>query len=587
MADTHSDTLGQPIARQAMTPDQPRKTVVVNFDPRPLVPIVFLPGMMGTRLKLKEGGFLWDPDAQIDLFRNYIFKDDGSDSDIQKVAARLNDKAGVLRAFHERNADSEQRSITATFGPDSIDKAQNQALIAQEIQRRTARGWYGLHYASYAPLLDRLSVWGKGMPIQIQGADGKPLMFHNRTHFHPVWAFGYDWRRTPDIIADGSGPYLKGEGFNDFLVQVFADAYAELPRWKWPTKKQVILVTHSLGGLVSRYFSEVVGYGDRIAAIVHLAQPTTGAPLAALRLMMGTQPEADAQLGDLAARGLRWVMGLTSYRYLSAIGPMAGAQTLLASNDYSQNAAKPVAGATDPIDWVRWDDPEKKHLTFLMQKQVDLGRGTEGFPAIYSHPRIGWSAPRFWSRWENHGMSGYTPLSPKHQFTDQWRADATGIKDGSILSGEKPLFGKAAMTKKDQVQEAYDRANAIVTTLRVRHHPNTTAIYSKAAQSISRLTVRLEPVQLKIGSRFVSDAFVDAVDEQFDTVPAYQLKWGFEQSPGDGTVAESSGVALGSVGATALPPVNGEGSDHKNIGNNAQARLQLFQTLTTVAKSIT
>ena len=575
--------IAQRLDTHSMDEAASRKAVVIKTASRPLVPIVFFPGVMGTRLKLSSGtdDFLWDPDSKAGIFKHYLFGGllnykDGTDDDIRGAARRMSAPGQLISVLDGSHLDDEKTRIRgALIGKDSTDKQANTAFIGQEMERRQARGWSSLFYDSYIPLLQMLDCWGRGLPVKHAGADGKIKTHHNLQSLHPVWAFGYDWRRGADLIAEGGGPYASGEHFKAFLQKVFADAYAELPKWHWPGKKQVIVVTHSMGSLVARYISEVVGCGADMAGIVHLAQPTTGAPAATLRLMMGTQAEADASLGGDEDRIVRNIMGLSPYRYLSEVAQLVGPNTLLSSNDYSADPVKAVAGPGEPIDWIQWLDPKGAHNTFVSQAAVDTARGPSGLPKLHKHERLGWAAPRYWTRWETNGTSGYLPCTMSLDEKQSWRADAASIKTGMEPASQP---GKVpGKTKFDEISEAYLGADAIITSLRLKHHPKTTAIHAASRQTITRLTLELVPH----GVPYVDPKTLLPSPK---VLPIFKLVWKFIQGPGDGTVPASSGKALGSVGATSGDAVSGGNSDHQSLGNNSAARLQLLDALENLAR---
>jgi pimeloyl-ACP methyl ester carboxylesterase len=94
----------------------------------------------------------------------------------------------------------------------------------------------------------------------------------------PVWAFGYDWRQSSashDVRLDG------------FIAEVLSTEHAE----------QVVLVTHSMGGLVAR--AALPRISSHVLGIVHCVQPAVGAVVAARRIMTGYRPSIDGDLGEL------------------------------------------------------------------------------------------------------------------------------------------------------------------------------------------------------------------------------------------------------------------------------------------------
>ncbi|MCK6674571.1 GPI inositol-deacylase, partial [Enterobacter roggenkampii] len=91
-------------------------------------------------------------------------------------------------------------------------------------------------------------------------------------------------------------------------------------------QEKVIIVTHSMGGLVARYASQVLGAKDNILGIVHGVIPDLGSPAAYRRMKVGAKQEgmAGAVLGNTAeelmpvlARAPAPLQLLPSAKYLS------------------------------------------------------------------------------------------------------------------------------------------------------------------------------------------------------------------------------------------------------------------------------
>ncbi|SFL70331.1 lipase family alpha/beta hydrolase [Rugamonas rubra] len=90
---------------------------------------------------------------------------------------------------------------------------------------------------------------------------------------YPVYAFGYNWLESNEQSAD----HLKTR-IEEILRYWTACKH---------TCKQVILVTHSMGGLVARACARKIP--DSIVGIVHGVMPTLGAPLSYRRIACGTE----------------------------------------------------------------------------------------------------------------------------------------------------------------------------------------------------------------------------------------------------------------------------------------------------------
>ena len=95
----------------------------------------------------------------------------------------------------------------------------------------------------------------------------------NKYFVLPVYAVGYNW--SDDV--KNAGAYLAKR----------IDAIIEESRKVTGLCEKVILISHSMGGLVTRTASEISGAQGKIAGIVHGVQPVNGAPGAYWRMKAG------------------------------------------------------------------------------------------------------------------------------------------------------------------------------------------------------------------------------------------------------------------------------------------------------------
>lgn len=103
----------------------------------------------------------------------------------------------------------------------------------------------------------------------IVDADGLPVSGN-------VFDFPYDWRRDCRVAS---------RGLDRFATRA-------LDRWRADTGNpdaRLILLAHSMGGLVSRHFLDVRGGWDRCRALVTFGTPHRGSPQALDRLVNGLQ----------------------------------------------------------------------------------------------------------------------------------------------------------------------------------------------------------------------------------------------------------------------------------------------------------
>lgn len=250
---------------------------------REAIPLVFVPGIMGTHLRRTgtDGtgetddvpNTRWNPSATGWVLKNLVFAD-GADR------RRL-----IIGQPHEH------------FQPDYLEPDE---------ANPPGDGWKGI-MTDYHKFLERLrkNDWG---------ALTKFFDF-------PVYALGFNW--TADIKA--SAP-LRLKRIDEIIKE--SEAITGYCR-------KVILITHSMGGLLARSISELAGGRDRIAGIVHGVQPANGAPTAYWRMKCGF--EGFDSLG-LVQRAL----GNSGPKVTSILGNIPGGLQLLPNKVHTT-----VAGAKE------------------------------------------------------------------------------------------------------------------------------------------------------------------------------------------------------------------------------------------------
>lgn len=235
---------------------------------REAIPLVFVPGIMGTRLKragTDAGGktgklpnMRWEPGKPGWMFKHYSGKDPG-----------YRKKMLVGPAFSENFLEVDNSSPVGD-------------------------GFYGI-MEDYRKFLNQLKTrdWGK----------------LNKIFEFPVYAVGYNW--TDSSLESGA-----------MLAQRIAEIISEAQEITGLCEK-VILITHSMGGIVARSASELHGAQSSILGIVHGVQPVTGAAAAYWRIKGGF--EASGILGAVSSR----VLGNSGPNVTAILGNIPGGLQLL------------------------------------------------------------------------------------------------------------------------------------------------------------------------------------------------------------------------------------------------------------------
>lgn len=171
-------------------------------------------------------------------------------------------------------------------------------LDHRQYPEATARGWNGM-WSKYFDLLKALHDWRTPLKTYID---------------FPVYAFPYDWMLSNVDNAEKLRDVIKG---------IVADT--------------VILVSHSMGGLLARCYLKDAGMSG-ILGVIHGAQPVVGAPAAYRRQLAGFEGEKGliAPVSGIT----NWCLG-TDGPKVSAIYPFcAGGLELLPSAAYTTNEGK-------------------------------------------------------------------------------------------------------------------------------------------------------------------------------------------------------------------------------------------------------
>lgn len=283
---------------------------------REIIPIIFVPGIMGSRMKNKEGKIVWNPD----------------------------DKWFMVKSYGLRNVTAQKRKeliIGAAFDKDFLqvsndDADHNKTFADKDDVTRAERGWGGVSWSSYGAFL-------KILQERDSGSDWSEPVRH--CFEFPVHACGYNWTASNRD---------SGEALAKTIDEVIRK-YTDLGR----ICEHVILVTHSMGGLVARSACKLHGAESKVLGVIHGVQPALGSPAAYWRMKGGFDRPGDAPEGEggfwsflrnplktLTRKPLgnvsAWVLGTDGEEVTSLLGNMPGGLELLPNQNYTSNENKKV-----------------------------------------------------------------------------------------------------------------------------------------------------------------------------------------------------------------------------------------------------
>jgi len=215
---------------------------------------------------------------------------------------------------------------------------------------------------------------GKGSKSIFQHILGKKLSDHDenpllldeadkyRNVLLPLHVFGYNWLQDNAQSAQELAKYIDNVlKMYDFELNGGIGhglAFEE-------GQEKVILVTHSMGGLVSRYASELLKtpYKDKILGIVHGVMPDLGSPTAYKMMKIGEH-----------AFPMSLVLGASATRLMSVLAQSPAPMQLLPSPKY--NNGKP---------WLRIEKGSPDGVTDML-----LPQSGDPFEEIYLKSGVWW-----------------------------------------------------------------------------------------------------------------------------------------------------------------------------------------------------
>ncbi|MGY0611519.1 esterase/lipase family protein [Luteimonas sp. A501] len=315
------DGQGRPVAHTRLTPRTDDRECAVLCEPDAVIPIVFLPGIMGTNLRLEGGGKVaWRPPNT-----------DGVVSILSAI--------GTLVGFFFRGPATRQRLLDPdTTEVDDRGPIDTGGSLDRDEARR--RGWGTLMRSAYHPAMsllqqelnalmenaELLGEWRDDMLYRRAAADygdgtgaealtGDELRHAARYRFE-VWAGGYNWLQS----NDASGSKLASH-----IDEVVLQHYREELGSGVAERMKVVLVTHSMGGFVARALTGIHG-NDKVLGSVLGVMPAVGAPATYKRMRSGFEGFANVVLGRNAAE------------VTAIMANSPGAMELLPTDEYGQGA---------------------------------------------------------------------------------------------------------------------------------------------------------------------------------------------------------------------------------------------------------
>jgi pimeloyl-ACP methyl ester carboxylesterase len=312
--------------------------------PNSIIPVIVVPGIMGTNLRAKQKprlGRVEDERNKMVAPGQLVWRPPNGDDEGLKAAK-------IWGNYTPRERQLLFDAATLEVDPDGpvvIPKSEDGYVLTEREVRE--RGWGELHADSYGGLLyglqtrlnqtfgfDELSKkrfvqqhWKDVMACDPQRcglSNFAPLtedhLVKHAQYYFPVYAFGYCWLQDCKTSA---------ELLEKRILEI-------INSWKGRKRQcsKVILVTHSMGGLVARACAKRIP--DKIAGVIHGVMPALGAPVAYRRIACGTEPLSlnSTPLKKFADSKLATILGNSADKTTPVLAVSPGALELLPNHLY-------------------------------------------------------------------------------------------------------------------------------------------------------------------------------------------------------------------------------------------------------------
>jgi pimeloyl-ACP methyl ester carboxylesterase len=479
--------------------------------PDRIIPVIFVPGVMGSNLNAatatNSSTPVWLANRETSLaswaFKNAAFRKKTLDPEKTEICEEGAIPSGTKHSEAELRRRGWGTVANMSYGEFLVwlENALNDADASTDHGRKGLRAQLMHQLVAQAPGVNTLTHAEVALSYKYQ---------------FPVHAVGYNWLQSNAVSA---------ERLNQ-QIERFTNHYRQFGY----CCEKVILVTHSMGGLVARYYSEVLGHRDKVLGVVHGVMPATGAAATYKRMKTGTEGAAGLVIGPDAAT------------MTAVVGNAPGPLELLPSSEYG-------------MGWLRIRDGEQ----FVALPKSDP------YSEIYT-VRGAW-----WALCDDKLLN---PLDPEKKTVDQDWSNFVKLIQNKVKNFQKNIAGRYhpntyAFYGDDKELKAFGDVRwkqQVPSVLAYRGHvpPLVTLLAGKASDDP---TTGGQLVEANSGGRTVVAKFV--------------LKDADEN--GDGTVPVRSGKAPGSKAQVC---VGYPGVDHEGGYKSDATRRFTLWAITKIAQNV-
>jgi pimeloyl-ACP methyl ester carboxylesterase len=516
---------------------------------RLVVPVIFVPGVMGTRLRVKdkEKSAAWLPP-------------EGTWEGICVVLQNRGRNAAARQRLLDPNNTEVDESGIASPDPETATLL-GDAPGDTPTARAKWRGWGQLHADSYQEILKTLELqlatifsdgqeqtynWKAGVSdwqdAQKLGAQ-KPFAALDdaafrqvASVFYPVHAVGYNFLQSNKNSGERLASKID-EILNHYTSRKFV-------------AEKVLVVTHSMGGFVTRACLQMPGSADKIIGVVHGVMPTLGAPAFYKRLRAGFEG------GGLLKALERIVLGRGAGEAAAVLANAPGPLELVPTRQYQMQAPDGARG-----HWLNMSAPTRPGAPHHPAPQGHPSSRVN-FPGQYSEdvePRnytpLGEQSDPHGSIYMNNDEQCWWRMVKEELINPAGREDRERAKEQARKEGKEVAEPTDERSDFDKYSEVMKKSQALQNLIEDKYHPNTYAFYAADAKHLSWNQVhwkcRSEVPQF--GGSVLSGTTQDddlngTIRVQFGqenkvSPKSYSLSIEEPLGLGDGTVPQESGMA--------------------------------------------
>lgn len=303
-------------------------TVKIIIDEVKVLPVVFVPGTMGSNLKvIGSNETVWRYNTKVQIGFAQAFKTPGQRQRLMHPDRTELDPGGAVPSRQVGALRTKKDFHLRGWGEISADSYQDWLVWLEE--NLNGRPGARAEESAYFQLISRLrnttaeNAWNPQKPFQKLTADECASATQWK---YPVYACGYNWLQSNELSA---------ARLANRIDQIISDNNRGQG-----VCAQVIVLTHSMGGLTARRCAQLPGMDKKIAGILHGVMPAIGASVAYRRCKIGMWDESHAE---------SMVIGRTGLHVTAVFAQSPGALELLPTEEYS-------------INWMDLRDPTQQRL---------------------------------------------------------------------------------------------------------------------------------------------------------------------------------------------------------------------------------